>query len=158
MKPLALRHLLVSAAGRLGLPPEALLRCVFAFGCLLTFLAFEVSQLPPARLLGEWARFRQGLSLPTTEVRLRTSFGFDPGYGRFLEGVRGGTPTEATIALELPKNQEHALYTYQAWYTLAPRRIVGLELADYLAVFRSERMSDDPTVVPVPFGIVVRRR
>ena len=88
-------------------------------------------------------------------------FGFDPDYGRFLEGVRAATPAGATVALDLPKNQEHALYTYQTSYTLAPRRIIGLdslELADYLAVFRAKRPSDDPTMVPVPFGIVIRRR
>lgn len=161
MKRLALRRLLGSAAGRLGLPPDAVLRCILAAGCLLTFLGFEVAQLPSSSLLGEWAQFRQGLSLSITEARLRASFGFDPDYGRFLEGVGGATPAGATIALELPKNQRHALQTYQAWYTLAPRRIVGLdrfELADYLAVYRSKPASDDPTVLTVPFGIVIRRR
>lgn len=150
-----------SAARLPGLPRDAVLRCVLAAGCLLIFLGFEIAQFPSSSLLGEWAQFRQGLSLSTTEARLRTSFGFDPDYGRFLEGVRGATPAGATIALELPKNQKHALYTYQAWYTFAPRRIVGvdrLELADYLAVYRSTRSSDDPIAVPVPFGIVIRRR
>ena len=150
-----------SAARLSGLPLDAVLRCVLAAGCLLTFLGFECAQLSYSRLPGEWAQFRQGLALSTTEARLRTSFGFDPDYGWFLEGVRGATPAGATIALELPKNQKHALYTYQAWYTLAPRRIVGvdhLELVNSIAVYRSRRSPDDPTAVAVPFGIVIRRR
>lgn len=158
---MALRRLSDSPARLSGLPRDALLRYLLAAGCLLTFLGFEAAQLSPRGLLGEWAHFRQGLSLSTTEARLRTSFGFDPDYGRFLEGVHAATPAGATIALELPKNQEHALYTYQTWYTLTPRRIIGLsslELADYFAVFRSKHPSDDRTVVPVPFGIVIRRR
>lgn len=158
---MALRRLPESAARLSGLPRDAFVRCLLAAGCLLAFLGFEVAQLSPPGLLGEGAHFRQGLALSTAEARLRTSFGFDPDYGRFLEGVRAATPSGATVALEVPKNQEHALYTYQTWYTLAPRRIVGLdglELADHLAVFRSKRLSDDPAVVPVPFGIVIRRR
>jgi hypothetical protein len=150
-----------SAARLPALSRDAMLRCVLAAGCLLTFLGFEIAQFPYSRLFGEWAQFRQGLALSTTEARLRTSFGFDPDYGLFLEGVRSATPAGATIALDLPKNQRHALHTYQAWYTFAPRRIVGLdrvEFADYLAVYRSKRSSDDPTVVTVPFGIVIRRR
>jgi hypothetical protein len=64
-------------------------------------------------------------------------FSFDPAYEEFLAAVRRETPQGAVVALVPPTR--HELYVYQAWYVLAPRRVVPrnrLREADYLASYR----------------------
>jgi hypothetical protein len=88
-----------------------------------------------------------------------TSFFFDPDYGPFLLAVERATPPDATIVLRAPRT--HELYTYQATYILAPRRLVSADravLAQYEAVYGAAPAPGAPIVLSVGKGSLVRLR
>ena len=70
----------------------------------------------------------------------RMSFWFDPEYAAFLQEVARRTPESATVAVLVPRRPD--LYKYQAFYRLAPRRVVEerwIGEADVVATYRTER-------------------
>lgn len=84
---------------------------------------------------------------------------FDPDYGPFLEAVRDATPSGSSIALFPPGTSE--LYTYQANYLLAPRRLVhrdSLAEADYSAVYGVGGSPGLPVPLPTSKGRLFRLR
>lgn len=61
-------------------------------------------------------------------------FDFDRAYGPFLYASDGAVPSGRNIAVAAPRTNE--LYTYQAAYTLAPRRVVTVaDQARFLATY-----------------------
>jgi hypothetical protein len=63
-----------------------------------------------------------------------TGFAFDRAYGPFLYAADAAVPGGARIGVAAPRTNE--LYTYQAHYTLAPRRVASSpDRADYLALY-----------------------
>jgi hypothetical protein len=134
-------------------------RRALAAAGLAVFLLAEVWPLrvsPRER----WAKLSRTAPLPASErPLLSTSFFFDPGYAPFLEAIRQATPPGATIALRAPRT--HELYTYEASYLLAPRRLVSeerIEQAQFEAVYGEPSSRGGGTVLPVPNGILVRLR
>jgi hypothetical protein len=85
-------------------------------------------------------------------------FFFDPQYPLFLDGVERATPPDATVALFAPPSP---LYLTQAAYRLAPRRVVGRELAAdarIVAVYRRGREgAPPPGAQALPGGFLLRR-
>ncbi len=69
----------------------------------------------------------------------RAGFWFDPDYAAFLDDVKRRTPESATVAVVVPEAPD--LYRYQAYYRLAPRRVVEArwkDEADFIATYRTE--------------------
>lgn len=69
----------------------------------------------------------------------RTRFWFDPAYSEFLEDVERRTPSDATVAVLVPRAPD--TYRYLAAYVLAPRRVVDgsrAEEAAFVATYRAE--------------------
>jgi len=124
--------------------------------------AFLVGEAVPARpdLRALSARLSASARLAGEERRLSgTSFFFDPDYGPFLLAVRRATPTDATIALRAPRT--HELYTYQASYILAPRRLVADDRAgqaQFEAVYGAAPAPGAMVVLSGPKGSLVRLR
>lgn len=114
---------------------------------------------PPeiARRSGMFARSLAGERIPPGKG---TGFWFDPAYAAFLEAVRLRTPADATIVVIAPAYPD--VYTYQAAYQLAPRRIVppGHEKeATFVAAYRYQyRDVQNPDVIGIPGGALFRRR
>jgi hypothetical protein len=87
-----------------------------------------------------------------------TGFWFDHDYAAFLDAVRRATPPDATISVAVPARPP--AYVYQAAFTLAPRRVVGLGLASaapYVAYYRDETALSQPGSVRIPGGVLLRR-
>ena len=63
-----------------------------------------------------------------------SGFAFDRGYGPFLYAADAVAPGGSRMAVAAPRTNE--LYTYQAHYTLAPRRVAAAPgRAEYLALY-----------------------
>jgi len=134
------------------------IRRVLRLVCLVLFLAGEGSELRRVPWRARWDSFLQVRLSGATRAR-EISLAFDPDYGAFLEAVRDTTPLDATIALSAPTN--HPLYTYEASYVLAPRRLVRPDLlsqADYAAVYGSEVRPGDRVALSVSKGSLFRLR
>jgi hypothetical protein len=126
--------------------------------CLALFLAEEASELRRVPWRARWDFFLRERLSGATRTR-EISLAFDPDYGAFLEAVRDTTPPGATIALSAPAN--HPLYTYEASYVLAPRRLVRPDLlsqADYAAVYGSEARPGERVALSVRKGSLFRLR
>ena len=66
-----------------------------------------------------------------------SGFAFDRSYGPFLYAADAVAPGGSRMAVAAPRTNE--LYTYQAHYTLAPRRVAAApDRADYLAFYGAE--------------------
>jgi hypothetical protein len=124
--------------------------------------AFLLGEALPARpnLRALSTKLSASARLASEERRLSgTSFFFDPDYGPFLLAVRRATPPDATIALRAPRT--HELYTYQASYILAPRRLVGADRAgqaQYEAIYGVAPAPGALVVLSLPKGSLVRLR
>ena len=126
--------------------------------CLALLLAGEGSGFRRVPWRVRWASFLRTWLQPHT-ARGESSLAFDPDYGAFLEAVRDITPPGATIALSAPAN--HPLYTYEASYVLAPRRLVRpdrLSQAEFAAVYGSEAVLHERVALPVRKGSLFRLR
>jgi hypothetical protein len=98
----------------------------------LALLLLAVSEV---RLLWRDAVRRARAAVAGAGSRLDgTGFAFDPPYGPFLYAADAAVPDGAPIGVAAPRTNE--LYTYQAHYTLAPRRVTAApDRADYLALY-----------------------
>ena len=110
-----------SGSGRRAPPLTEAWRGRVAAACLLIFLAAcaaRVSWRSLPRRLEAAARWEE----PSEELRRKgEGFSFDPDYAAFLQAVRNATPEDAVISVVAPHTHEY--YTYQAVFTLAPRRV-----------------------------------
>jgi hypothetical protein len=108
----------------------------------LSLVVLAVSLVSPLDRDATVARARRFAAAVSGEPGYRSdrmSFWFDPEYAAFLEDVRRRTPESATVAVLVPRRPD--LYKYQAYYRLAPRRVVEerwLGEADVVATYRTE--------------------
>jgi hypothetical protein len=119
-----------------------------------------VATLSPAEVARRWSTFARSLAGERIPPEKGTGFWFDPAYAAFLEAVRLRTPPDATIVVIAPVYPD--VYTYQAAYQLAPRRVVppGRENeATFVAAYRYQyRDVQNPDVMGIPNGALFRRR
>ncbi len=108
----------------------------------LSLFVLAVSLASPFDRDATAARFRRFAAALTQEAGYRSdgmSFWFDPDYAAFLEDVARRTPSSATVSVLVPRRPD--LYKYQAYYRLAPRRVVEerwIGEADVVATYRTE--------------------
>jgi hypothetical protein len=126
---------------------------------LLVIVAVSMATtLPPADLATRWNRLVRSLAGDRIRPAQGTGFWFDRDYAEFLGEVGRRTPvssTVAVIALAWPD-----VYTYQAVYQLAPRRVVDSRRAaeaDYVAAYRIDARGA-PGAVAIPHGTLSRSR
>jgi hypothetical protein len=112
-----------------------------------------------------WKLFPERLSAavqwaqPPEDLRGKgAGFSFDPDYAPFLQAVRGATPENAAISIVAPRTHEY--YTYQAAFTLAPRRVAwpgAVSVAGFVAYYKDDRGLSSPGSSRIPHGVLVRR-
>ena len=107
---------------------------------LLVLAATLALSFEPYRTLFRAQRLAAALRGEVLPQRATAGFWFDPDYAAFLADVRVLTPENATIAVLVPKRPD--MYGHQAYYQLAPRRVVGenwKDEASFIATYRTER-------------------
>src|SRR5262245_25148781 len=118
---------------------KANLRGVVAVLSLLVLAVSLVSPLETRETRARVDRLARSISGEPGWRSDRASFWFDPDYAAFLDEVRSRTPESATVAVIVPKVPD--LYLYQAYYRLAPRRVVGegrKDEAGFVATYLTE--------------------
>lgn len=140
------------------LPPRA--RRGLAAALLLVLAVAMAATLSPLELARRWKLLARSVAGEKIAPGKGTGFGFDPGFGAFLEEVRQRTPPDATIAVIAPEYPD--VYLYEAAYQLAPRRVVQpgrVGEASFVAAYRYQyRQSVNSDVVQVKNGALFRRR
>ncbi|MEX0878301.1 MAG: hypothetical protein WD451_01065 [Thermoanaerobaculia bacterium] len=127
---------------------------------VLSFLVFGASlaaTLRLAELTKNSQRLIRALEGESIAQRDRTGFWFDPRYADFLAEVKRLTPEMATVAIVVPRRPD--LYVYQAYYQLAPRRVVEERWkaeASYIATYPSSA-SERPGSIAIAGGILWKR-
>ena len=113
---------------------------VFVAGLSLAVLAASlVRSFQPAETLERGRLLLRGLRGDVRPLRETTGFWFDPDYTAFLADLKAMTPQGATVAVIVPRRPD--LYRYQAYYQLAPRRVVEerwKDEASFVATYRTE--------------------
>jgi hypothetical protein len=72
--------------------------------------------------------------------------------------VGNATPEDATISVVAPRTHEY--YTYQAVFTLAPRRVAvpgDAAIAGFVAFYKDDRALTSPGGSRIRHGVLVRR-
>src|SRR5262245_58170076 len=118
---------------------KAKLRGVLAVLSLLVLAVSLVSPLKTRETRARFDRLARSISGKPGWRSDRASFWFDPDYAAFLDDVKRRTPESATVAVVVPKVPD--LYLFQAYYRLAPRRVVGerwKDEADFVATYLTE--------------------
>jgi hypothetical protein len=115
-------------------------RRVAVAGLALAVLAASlVRSFQPAETLAGARRLARDLRGEVRPLRDTTGFWFDPDYTAFLADLKAMTPEDATVAVIVPRRPD--LYRYQAYYQLAPRRVVEerwKDEASFVATYRTE--------------------
>ncbi len=99
-----------------------------------------------------WHRLIRGLGGEVRPQGETAGFWFDPDYASFLADVKRRTPEDATVAVLVPRRPD--LYRYQAYYQLAPRRVVEerwKDEASFIATYRTD-VGRGPGGVPIVNG------
>ena len=125
---------------------------------LLVVAASMAATLQPSDLARSWSRLARSLAGNRTSAAQGTGFWFDRNYAAFLDEVGRRTPVSSTVAVIAPAWPD--VYTYQAFYQLAPRRVVDARRAaeaDYVAAYRIDA-AGAPGAVPIPHGTLSRSR
>jgi hypothetical protein len=106
---------------------------------LLVLAATLARSFEPYRTLFRAQRLAAALRGEALPQSTTAGFWFDPDYAAFLAEVRSLTPENATIAVLVPKRPD--MYGHQAYYQLAPRRVVEekwMDEASFVATYRTE--------------------
>jgi hypothetical protein len=114
-------------------------RRIVAAVSLLVLAVSLASPLPLGETRARLLRFQASLAGDPGYRSDAMSFWFDPEYAAFLEEVRRRTPETATVTVLVPVRPD--LYRYQAYYRLAPRRVVEerwKDQADVVATYKPE--------------------
>jgi hypothetical protein len=93
----------------------------------------------PAATLERWHRLVRALGGEVRPQGESAGFWFDPDFAAFLADVKQRTPPDATVAVIVPFRPD--LYRYQAYYQLAPRRVVEDRWKDeaaFIATYRTD--------------------
>lgn len=115
------------------------LRTSLAALSLLVLAVALASPLQPRETVERFERLSAALSGDPAYRAERMGFWFDPEYEAFLADVKRLTPENATVAILVPRRPD--LYVFQAFYQLAPRRVVEerwIGEADAVATYRTE--------------------
>ena len=125
---------------------------------LLAILAVSTAGTLSFRDLARRAKFL-GRAIAGREPALAetSGFWFDRNFADFLEDVRRRTPRNATVAVIAPERPD--VYTYQAVYRLAPRRVVAADRVDeagWVAAY-GHRGGGGAKATPVAHGTLFRR-
>ena len=134
------------------------LHIALAASLLVVVAAAMATTLPPADLEARWNRLAHSLAGDRVPPTQGTGFWFDRNYGAFLDEVGRRTPVTSTVAVIAPAWPD--VYTYQAVYQLAPRRVVDSRRAaeaDYVAAYRIDARGA-PGAVAIPHGTLSRSR
>lgn len=90
--------------------------------------------------------------------RKGAGFSFDPDYAAFLQAVRSATPEDAVISVVAP--HAHEYYTYQAVFTLAPRRVAvpgETSTPRFTAFYKDDGALALPGSRRIRNGVLIRR-
>jgi len=127
---------------------------------LLILSVSMIATVSPAEIARRWEMFTRSVAGGTIAPGEGSGFWFDPAYAPFLEAVRARTPRDATIVVIAPPYPD--VYTYEAAYQLAPRRVVPPDReseATFVAAYRYQyRDVLNPDVIRIPNGALFRRR
>ena len=135
---------------------KASLRGVLAVLSLLVLAVSLATPLPTRETRARFDRLTRALAGETVRSDL-AGFWFDPDYAAFLDDVKRRTPESATVAVFVPERPD--LYLYQAYYRLAPRRVVEerwKDEADFIATYRTE-VGRGPEGVAINGGVLWTR-
>ena len=133
------------------------LRGVLAVLSLVVLAVSLVSPFSHAEARARFQRFERALSGDSGYHAELAGFWFDPGYAAFLDDVKRRTPESATVAVIVPEAPD--LYLRQAYYRLAPRRVVEERWkneADFVATYRTE-VGRGPNGVAITGGVLWTR-
>jgi hypothetical protein len=134
------------------------LHIALAAALLVVVAVSMAATLPPADLAARWNRLARSLSGDRIRPAQGTGFWFDRDYAAFLDEVGRRTPVSSTVSVIAPAWPD--VYTYQAVYQLAPRRVVDSRRAaeaDYVAAYRVDARGA-PGAVAIPHGTLSRSR
>lgn len=132
-------------------------RALVAGLCLAVLAASLVRSFQPAETLESARRLGRDLRGEKRPLRDTTGFWFDPDYTAFLADLKAMTPEDATVAVLVPRRPD--LYRYQAYYQLAPRRVVEEKWKDeaaFVATYRTEA-AREPGGRPIAHGALRAR-
>lgn len=124
---------------RAASPNAERLRAAVAALSLLVLALSLVASFEPAATRERWHRLKRGLGGDVRPQGESAGFWFDPDFAAFLDDVKQRTPPDATVAVLVPFRPD--LYRYQAYYQLAPRRVVEDRWKDeaaYIATYRTD--------------------
>lgn len=124
----------------------------------LTVLALSLAgSLEPAATLERWHRLIRALGGEVRPQGESAGLWFDPDFAAFLADVKQRTPPDATVAILVPFRPD--LYRYQAYYQLAPRRVVEDRWKDeaaFIATYRTDA-ARGPGGMPIVNGQLWKR-
>ena len=132
-------------------------RGVLAVLSLLVLAVSLASPLEPGEARARLDRLSRAISGETGWRSDRANFWFDPDFAAFLDDVKRRTPESATVAVIVPEAPD--LYLRQAYYRLAPRRVVEerwKDEADFVATYRTE-LGRGPNGVAITGGVLWTR-
>lgn len=124
---------------RAASPSGSSTRTAIAVLSLLVLALSLTGPFEPAAAAARWHRLARALGGDVWPQREATGFWFDPDYAAFLADVKRLTPANATVAVVVPSRPD--LYRYQAYYQLAPRRVVEerwKDEASFIATYRTD--------------------
>jgi hypothetical protein len=133
-------------------------RRALAVLALVVLGASVATALRPRDVARDGRRLVGALRGEPTPLRDRFGFSFDPRYADFLAEVKRLTPENATVAVVVPRRPD--VYVYQAYYQLAPRRVVEARWRDeasYVATYPSRRPEGSETSVAIFGGSLSKR-
>jgi len=124
---------------------------------LVALAACLATSLEPAATVVRWRRLVRDLGGDVRPLSQTTGFWFDPEYPAFLADVKSRTPENSTVAVLVPRRPD--LYRYQAYYQLAPRRVVEerwKDEASFIATYQTDA-GRGPGGDPIAHGQLWRR-
>ena len=128
------------------------LRTAIAVLSLLVLALSLASSFEPSATAERWHRLIRSLGGDVRPQGESAGFWFDPDFAAFLADVKKRTPPRATVAVIVPFRPD--LYRYQAYYQLAPRRVVEDRWKDeaaFIATYRTDA-ARGPGGVPIVNG------
>ncbi len=124
---------------RAASPNTSGLRAAIAVLSLLVLGASLAKSFEPSATASRWRRLVGALGGDVRPQGEAAGFWFDPDFADFLAEVKRRTPPNATVAVIVPYRPD--MYRYQAYYQLAPRRVVEDRWKDeaaFIATYRTD--------------------
>jgi hypothetical protein len=124
---------------RAASPNTSVPRTSVAVLSLLVLGASLARSFEPSATAARWRRLVGALGGDVRPQGETAGFWFDPDFAAFLAEVKRRTPPNATVAVIVPYRPD--MYRYQAYYQLAPRRVVEDRWKDeaaFIATYRTD--------------------